>query len=72
MFNRRSLAALAGATILAVSATLPALAQAWALAVRLRDATTAVPDALLGTRSQRDAEVGRLAPLAVRWWTSAA
>ncbi len=54
------------------TATLSALAQAWALAVRLRDATTAVPDALLGTRSQRDAEVGRLAPLAVRWWTSAA
>ena len=54
------------------TATLSALAQAWALAVRLCDATTAVPDALLGTRSQRDAEVGRLAPLAVRWWTSAA
>ena len=54
------------------TATLSALAQAWALAVRLRDATSAAPEALLGARSQHEAEVGRLVPLAVRWWTSAA
>ncbi|MGC3953945.1 MAG: hypothetical protein QM804_06790 [Propionicimonas sp.] len=53
------------------SDALSALAQAWALATRLLDDSTPVPDGLVGAPSKAEAEVGTLLPLAARWWTSA-